>query len=203
MPGDAVPERLSFTYTQDELAAYGRLVSARQNRLVDGSMFWSMPIVFILAIALVVALAKAADLITASQVRPVAVTAYAAFITGALTYYALAWFNYRQLLKAVYARAGATTERRDMLFDANGVSSKNLRVETHISWRSIEDVTATDVVVVIWIDITQGFPIPARVFPDATARQSFVGAVRQRIAAAKGNVTPPGEAPKPKPDLAR
>jgi hypothetical protein len=184
------PDKLVFTYRDDELSSYDRAVAARRHIGVDYSDFLAARIVVTLGVGLIVVLANRVGLIPLSVVPPVLVTAYAAFVAGAFAYRLLMKLTYRRMARALRKARAAVDETSEMIFAPDGVVYRTPTLETRLPWRAIVAIGETDVLVLIWIDLARGFPIPARMFADRAEREAFVAALRTRALAAKAITQP-------------
>src|SRR5262245_33659271 len=126
-PSSPFPSRFAFTYTDDEIKAYSRLVAARQDRGPDGSSF------FAAMIGLVVGLARQQGLISPSALKPVLISTYASFILGAATYAFAIRLGYRRIMRRYRAYTGA--QSYEISFDADGIRRKDRRYDAYAPWQ--------------------------------------------------------------------
>ena len=187
-PMSPLPDRLVFSYSEDELMAYGRIVSMRQDRGPDHSNFWAAMIVITFALGFIVLLANYLGWIKPSELRLVLFTAYAAFFAGAFAYHGALRLGYRRVARALSRFGKDANAHYEMAFDANGVVYTAAKIETRIPWSAVAEIRETSLLVLIWINPAQGgFPIPARMFPDAANRAAFIAAIRAHSSAARAS----------------
>ena len=185
-PPSPLPERLVFTYQEDEARAYSRLVWARRDRRgPDHGNFRAAMIAITLAIGLSVLFANYLGLVAFSEMRPVLFTAYAAFVAGALAYHAMMRIRYRAIGRAMYRDSAMGIEACEMTFDASGVVYKNAKFELRVPWAAVAEVIENSLIVVLLFQSSQGLPIPTRLFSGAASRASFAAAIRNHASAAR------------------
>jgi hypothetical protein len=184
-PPNPLPDRLVFSYQEDEARAYSRLVWARRDRGPGYDNFWAAMIVITFAIGFSVLFANYLGWVTSSQMRPVLFTAYAAFVAGALAYHAAMRIRYRAVARAMYRDSAMGTETFEMTFDGNGVVYRNAKFELHVPWAAVAEVIETSLIVVLLFRSSQGLPIPARLFSGAGSRASFAAVMREHASAAR------------------
>jgi hypothetical protein len=180
-----LPDRLVFTYHEDETRAYSRLVWARRDRGPDQSNSWAAMMAITLAIGLSVLFAKYLGLIASSEMRPVLFTAYAAFASGAFAYHAMLRIRYRAIARAMYRNNAMGIETIEMTFDVSGVVYKSAKFELRLPWAAVAEVIESSLIVVLLFQSSQGLPIPARLFSGAASPASFAAAMRERASAAR------------------
>ena len=171
----AFPDRLVFTYQEDEARAYSRLIWARRDRGPDYGNFRAAMIVITFAIGFSVLFANYLGFVTSEQMRPVLFTAYLAFFGGALVHRAAIQIRNRAIGRAIY-RDSVGIDTFEVTFDASGVAYKTARFELRVPWAAIVDVIET-------------MPIPARLFSDAASRAHFSAAMREHASAARRQLT--------------
>jgi YcxB-like protein len=181
---NSFPEPLTFTYREDEIAAYSRLVAAREEP-DSNYTFVGVVILAVFLIGLAVFAAHQTGLIPAAYARSVLITAYVAFFAGAAALHGWWILRFRQVARKISAASKQTETDYEVVCDASGVTWRSPKTEARVAWGSIERVVRYEPLVVLWVDITQGLAIPTRAFADDEARQAFVAAVAARIAAAR------------------
>lgn len=184
-PPSALPDRLVFGYTEAELTAYSHLVWARRDRGPSYENFKALMIVITFAIGFVVLFANYLGFVTSSQMPPVLFTAYAAFVAGAFAHRAAIKLRYRSIARAMYRDDGMASEMFEMTFDASGVVSKNARFEMRLPWAAIAEVIEAPLLVVLLFEVSQGLPIPVRLFSDPAARADFIAMIRAHASGAQ------------------
>lgn len=184
-PPSPLPDRLVFTYHEDEVRAYSRLVWARRDRGPDHGNFWAAMMAITLAVGLSVLFAKYLGLVASSEMRPVLFTAYAAFGAGAFAYHAMMRIRYRAIARAMYRDSAMGIETFEMTFDVSGVVYKNAKFELRLPWAAVAEVIESSLIVVLLFQSSQGVPIPARLFSGAASRASFAAAIREHASAAR------------------
>ena len=189
-PQNSLPASLVFTYRDDEMSSYDKAVAARRRGGIDYSDFMALRIIVTLGVGLVVVLANRLDLIPLSVVPSVLVTAYAAFFAGAFAHRLLMQLLHRRMARTLHEARAAKDEASEMIFAPDGVVYRTQALETRLPWRAITAIGETDMLVLIWIDIARGFPIPARMFSGPTERAAFVAALRAQALAARAVTQP-------------
>jgi hypothetical protein len=162
-PLSALPNRLAFTYQEDEARAYSRLIWARRDRGPDYGNFKALMTLITFAIGFVVLFANYLGFVTSEQMRPVLFTAYLAFFAGALAHRAAIQIRNRAIGRAMY-RDRITIETFEMTFDASGVACRNATFELRVPWAAILDVVETSMIVVLFVpaepgDANSGTPV--------------------------------------------
>jgi hypothetical protein len=184
------PDRLVFTYREDELIAYSQIVSRLQDRGPAYSNFRAAMLVITLGIGFIVLLAHRLDWISLSELQPVLLTAYAAFFAGAFAYHGALHLGYRRIARTVSRSAEDANGPYEVAFDANGIAYKSAKVETRVPWDAIAEVYETRSIVLIWISLAErGLPIPTRVFSDSATRAAFITAIRGHASTAKASLS--------------
>jgi hypothetical protein len=182
------PDRLDFTYTEDELITYSRIRSMRQDRGPSYSNFRAAMVVIIFGLGFTVLLAKYLGWVEPSEFRTVLFTAYASFFAGTFAYHGALRLGYRRVTRAWHRSGGEAYGPYEVTFEANGVVYKAAKIETRVPWDAIAEVRETRSLVLIWISRAQrGLPIPARMFSNAAARAAFTAAIREHSAQARAN----------------
>jgi hypothetical protein len=181
---DQAVQKLIFTFNEEEVRAFRKLVSARLNRRLDGMGYWGVVFLLIFVIGLVVYVAYALGLFEMRSLKPVLVTAYAAFAAGAFAYAIGGRWQYQRLVRAYY---GASNEEWEYSFDKTMMTWRSPLAETRTPWRAVRAVEDNGAMVLLWLhrDARSSF-IPARVFASTADRSAFVAAVAAYIAAARG-----------------
>jgi hypothetical protein len=180
-----LPDRLVFTYQEDEARAYSRLIWARRDRGPDYGNFSAAMIVITFAIGFSVLFANYLGLVAAEQMQAVLVTAYAAFFSGALTHRAAMQIRYRVIARAMYRDSAKGIETFEVTFDASGVIYKNVKFELRVPWAAVAEVIETSLIVALLFQPSQGLPIPTRLFSSAASRASFAAVMREHASAAR------------------
>jgi hypothetical protein len=184
-PAVSLPDKLVFTFREQEAAAYSRLVWGRRDRGLSFDNFMALMIVIIFAIGFCVLFANQLGFVTSSQMKPVLFTAYAAFFAGALAHRAAIQARYRAIARAMFRDSRKATDPFEVVFDASGVAFKNAKYHVRVPWAAVGEVIETSLVVVLLFEPSQGLPIPARLFSDPASRANLVAAMRQRASGAK------------------
>jgi hypothetical protein len=179
IPPSLLPDRLVFTYHEDEATAYYRLMASRRDRGPDPMNFEALMIALTFAIGFIVLLANYLGFVASSEMPHVLFTAYAAFIAGALAHRAAMRIRYRAIARASFRDSEFGTETFEMNFDAHGVAYDTARYQMRMPWMAIAEVIEAPLVIVLLFERAQGLPIPARVFTDAASRAAFVATVRE------------------------
>jgi hypothetical protein len=178
------PCRFAFTYSEQEIGAYGRLAAARADPGPDGSSFFFAMIALIIGLGLIVALARYNDIIDQSALEPVLFSAYASFILGVAAYWLAMYLGYRRALRRYRAySAGAHCE---LAFEADSITSRDDRYDVRAPWQSVHEVDETASLIVLWLGYRTAFVLPKRLLADRDGR-AFVAALRARVAAAQSN----------------
>jgi len=169
----------TIAYSDDEVWRFRKFMAARYARADNSGTFFGMLVLVILAIGLVGLGAFKLGLVEPAAFRPVLFTAYAAFATGAASY----WLAIRQHFRAIFRRSARGGRTWDYAFGDSGILYKNDTTETRVAWRGVQSVEDFGWAVMFQSG-EQALFIPSRVFPDAAARAEFVVAAAQRIRAA-------------------
>jgi hypothetical protein len=178
---------LVFTPSTAELAAARKLVSARVNRAITGWGYWGLTYLSILVVGLVVYAAYKLNLIHAWSLKPVLITAYAAFVAGGFINALVIRLQYRRLTRAFHK--GEDEIEWELSFDDTAMIWRCEAVESRVSWRAIRAIEDTGAMLLLWRDIpSRTALIPARVFESAEARAAFVAAVAAQITAARRQI---------------
>jgi hypothetical protein len=180
------PDRLVFSYSEDELIAYSRIMSKRRDRGPSYSNFKAAMMVIIFGLGFIVLLAKYLGWVEPSEFRTVLFTAYAAFFAGAFACHGALRLGYRRVTRAWRRSGGEAYGPYEMVFDANGIVYKTAQSETRVPWDAIAEVLETGLLVLIWINPARGgLPVPVRMFPDRAQRAAFIAAIREHSAQAR------------------
>jgi hypothetical protein len=183
-PAVALPEKLVFSYQEQETSAYDRLVWARRDRGPEYLNFRAAMYAITFAIGFAVLFANQLGFVTSSELPQVLFTAYAAFFAGGFTHRAAMQIRYRAITRAMFRDIAADTF--EVIFDAGEVAYSNARYQVQVPWAAVAEVIETSLIVVLMFERSRGLPIPARLFPDPAARANFVAAIRQHASGAKG-----------------
>jgi YcxB-like protein len=178
-PSTPLPDKLVFTYQEDEATAYGRLVGLRRDRGPDYMNFEALMVALTFAIGFIVLIANYLGFVASSEMPHVLFTAYAAFIAGAFAHRAAMQVRRRAIARASFRDSEFGTETFETTFDCTGVAYDSVRCQMRVPWMAIAEVIEAPLVIVLLFDRTQGLPIPARVFTDAASRAAFVATVRE------------------------
>ena len=184
--GGKIPQRLTFSYSEEGFWAFRKLAAARIDRGPSIYAFWAVMILVICGIGFAVLTVFYAGMLEAGQLRAVLFTAYLAVSAGAGTLYALFYLRRRHIARQIYAKTKRERERWQVAFDDAGLTCKSDKLETRVSWRALTRIENCGPAVIIGMSRMQSFAIPARVFSDDGARASFIAAVAARIAASSG-----------------
>jgi hypothetical protein len=177
------PQKLVFVASTAELAAARKLAAIRLNRKLKGWGYWGVVYLLIFVVGLVVYAAYELDLFDFWSLKPVLITAYAAFIAGGFAHAIGGRWQYRRLTRAYYE--GEDKVEWELTFDDTAMIWRSETVESRISWRAIRAVEDTGSMLLLWRDILSRTAfIPTRVFESAEARAAFVAAVAAHVAAA-------------------
>jgi len=187
MSGSSIvfPCRFAFTYSDDDLKAYSRLASARQDPGPDGGTFFGAMVALIIGLGLIVGLARQQGLIAQSALKPVLITTYASFVLGAAAYAFALQLGYRRIARRFGAYTGS--QSCEIEFDVDGIRCRDRRYDVRASWQSVAEIRETDVLIVLWVGFRDGFVVPKRLFAEAGASTAFVAAARERVAAARSD----------------
>jgi len=180
-----IPERLTFSYSEEEVWVFRKLAAARVDRGPSIYAFWAVMIPVIFGIAFAVLAVFYAGMLGVGQLRAVLFTAYLAFSAGAGTLFILIHLRSRQLARKIYEKTKREREIWQVAFDDAGLTCKSDTLETRVSWRAMTGIENWGSAVTVGMSRMQSFAIPARVFRDDAARTNFIAAVAARIAAAK------------------
>ena len=181
---DQAPRKLVFVYSEAELAAARKLVAVRLNRRLKGWSYWGVIFLLVFAVGLAVYAAYELDLFDLWSLKPVLITAYAAFIAGGFANAIAGRWQYRRLTRVYYD--GEDKEEWEVSFDDAGMVWRSKTAETRVSWRTVRAVEDNGAMLLFWRDMPSRTTfIPTRVFESATAKAAFVAAVTARIAAAR------------------
>jgi len=178
------PCRFAFTFSEQDIKAYGRLSAARADPGPDGTSFFFGLIGLIIGLGLVVALARYHGLIAQSALEPVLFSAYASFILGVAVYWLALYLGYRRALRRY--RAYSADPRCEISFDPDSITSRDDRYDVRAPWRSVHQVDETASLIVLWIGYRTAFVLPKRVLAGRDPH-AFVAALRARVAAAKSD----------------
>jgi hypothetical protein len=181
---DQAPDRFTVTYSEEELWALGKLAQRRLDHGPAVDAFWSVIIGVMLAVGLVPFAALALGLIGSSAFRPVLATAYLAFTAGGLAFWAVMAMRNRGIARANY-RQGRGSEALEYVFDDTGVVLRGDMLETRMPWRAVKGVEDASTFVIIWLRDHQAVGLPARLFANTAARDTFIASVAARIMTAK------------------
>jgi hypothetical protein len=182
---DQVPQKLIFAFSEAEMADARKLVAVRLNRELKGFGYWGAIYLVILAVGLVVYAAYQLDLFDFWSLKPVLITAYAAFIAGAFIQAFGGRWQYRRLTRVYYA--GEDKEEWEFTFDNAGMTWRNKTAEVRTSWDAVRAVEDVGAMILFWRDMPARTTfIPTRVFESAAARKAFVAAAAAHVEAAHG-----------------
>jgi YcxB-like protein len=180
-PAPTLPPPLAFTYHKGEPARFRELTGLRIARVLPWNSFWIVLFAMIFIIGFAVLAAQKTELIDEFDVPPVLFTAYLAFGCGAWLFMMLFRRRQRQLSSAAEAAAAPSDLTWEATFDDAGMTWRSELRETRVAWRAVTSIESWRGCVMIWLGPTQSFYIPSRIFPDDTALQAFIAAVRARI----------------------
>ena len=184
--GSNIPQRLTFSYSEEEVWAFRRLAAARIDRGPSIYAFWAVMILVICGIGFAVLGVFYAGMLAAGQLRAVLFTAYLASSAGAGTLYILHYLRSRHIARQIYAKTKRERESWQVAFDDAGLTCKSDTLESRVSWRALTGIENCGPAVMIGMSRMQSFAIPARVFGDDGARARFIAVVAARIAASSG-----------------
>jgi hypothetical protein len=122
-------QHFTVTYREDELWAFRKFLSKRYARRDDAGTFWRLSRLVIIAVGLVIFAAFKLGLIEAAALKLVLVTAYAAFVAGAMSH----WFAVRRQSRAFYRSFARDNETWHYPFDDAGISYRNDVRQTHFT----------------------------------------------------------------------
>jgi uncharacterized integral membrane protein len=177
------PQKLVFVASTAELAAARKLAAVRLNRKLKDLTYWGVIFLLVLVVGLVVYAAYELDLFDFWSLKPVLITAYAAFIGGGFAHAMAGQWRHRRLTRAFYE--GEDKTEWEISLDDTAMIWRSEMVESRISWHAISAVEDTGSMLLLWRDIPSRTTfIPTRVFESAQARAAFVAAVAAHIAAA-------------------
>jgi hypothetical protein len=97
-----------------------------------------------------------------------------AYLVFILIYYRLC----RIVVRRNFAPDGSFLERRRFIAAPDGLHAESDSYRTLIFWPSIRKVIDTPTHILLMSDVSQGYVIPKRCFPDERASSAFVDAVR-------------------------
>jgi hypothetical protein len=180
-----MPQKFVFAFRDEEVAAFRKLVMKRLNRTLNWEGYWGVVFLLIFVLGLAVYGAYALGLFGLRSLEPVLVTAYVAFVAGAIAYAIGAKWQYREIVRAYY---GADDKQEwEYSFNDTGMAWRSKTGETRIPWHTMRKIEDNGAMVLLWFDIgSRSTCIPARVFTSAAARAAFVAAVAAHIEAARG-----------------
>ena len=170
MSGAAEPWVQHFTITvgEDELWASGKFTTARYVRRDDSLTSLGLWFVGIFAVGLAALGAFKLSLIDTAALKPVLLTAYAAFAAGATTY----GFAVRRQYRAYYRTFARNTGTWHYTFDDSGISYKNDVRQAFLQWRAVNSIEDLGWAIVFPAG-DQAIFIPSRVFDDTAVRSTF------------------------------
>ena len=185
MSGSAValPDKLVFSYHEEECRAFDRLVWARRDPGPHYLNFKAAMTAITFAVGFVVLAGNHLGFVRSDEMPEVLFAAYAAFIAGAVAHRAAMQLRYRATERAMFRDIAAETF--EVTFDGSAIAYGNARYQLRAPWASVADVLEASLVVVLMFDYSQGVSIPARLFADQAARTNFVAAVRERASGAR------------------
>jgi hypothetical protein len=171
----------AFTFSEDEILAFRKSRAALYARGDNNFTVYGLLIAAPMAIGFAMLGAFNAGLIAPAALRPVLVTAFAAFTAGVTAHYFLVKRHLRKL--------NASAERGwrgtwNISFDDSGIRYKNETLNVQLTWRAVDGVRDLRSFVVVSSCGRATLPLPSRVFGDNAARAAFVAAAAARIKAA-------------------
>ncbi|CAN1724702.1 putative YcxB family protein [Hyphomicrobium sp. 1Nfss2.1] len=173
---------IKFRLEPAHLSAYGRLSSARLEATgahADGN--WGVWLVGTFGAATLIA---AASLVfPAVTGNPFAMAEFTAgLVAGVAIFFAIAWWRYLRLSRRATRADGPTRAEHRLSLGEDGLRSSTCFAETLYRWSVFEDVTATEDVVVLWIEPGAGVLVPRNAFACPAAEAAFLEAVRRYMA---------------------
>jgi hypothetical protein len=173
-------QHFAVTYSEDELWAFGRFNTARQTGRDEAGTFLGLVFLAIPGVGLAGFGVFKLGLVELAALKPVLVTAYAAFVAGAAGY----WVAIRRQFRAVFRAFARHSGTWHYTFDDRGISYKNDVREGCVLWPAVDAVRDLGWAI-MFFTADQPLAIPARVFGDAALRGAFVDASAARIEAAR------------------
>jgi hypothetical protein len=174
----AATRPLAFTLTEDEAVSCWRIVTDRQMRATQVSLY-SWGAVFLIAplIGLIVAVAHGLGMISFNELKPVLIASFAAFFAGvAVNYVAISRTTIRHL-RVMHRIDGALP--CELTCDEAGLRWKTLNTDASNDWKAITAVEEAAGFVFIWAGMTPVISIPHRIFEKPSEREAFVSRVRR------------------------
>jgi hypothetical protein len=168
---DPAPDRFSFTYTEEELWAFGKLTQRRIDLGPAVDTYWAVVAGLMLAVGLVPLTALSIGLISPAAFRPVLATAYLAFTAGGIAFWTMMAMRTRGLARASY-RKGRGSGTTDYVFSETGIVVSSNMLETIIPWRALKGVEDAGAFVLMWLHDHQAIGLPARLFTSAANREN-------------------------------
>lgn len=184
MSNPPLPPRLAFDYREGELVLFRIMAGYSLNRSLPWNSYWIVLGSMIFIVGFAVLGAQKSGLILSAQVPTVLLTAYFAFACGVGLVTLLRHRRQRRLMRASAAATGRSGLTREVEFTDSGMTWKNEKLETWVSWRAVKSVETWRSVILIWLVQFQTLAIPARIFANDAARKAFVAAVQACIDAA-------------------
>ena len=168
---------IAFTLTEDEAVSCWRIVSRRQMRATQVSLY-SWGAIFLVAplIGLAVAAAHGLGMISFKALGPVLIASFAAFFAGVTVNYMAIWRSTIRHLRTIYRIDGA--KPCELTCDDAGLRWKNPAAECAYDWKAITALEDVAGFVVIWAGMTPVISIPHRVLGQPSEREAFVSRVR-------------------------
>jgi hypothetical protein len=124
-----------------------------------------------------VAAARWLDLITPGQLKPVLITAFAAYFGGLIVnHLEIRHARIRQMREAYRRHPGAM--RYDVMCEAGGLRWRRPNVEVYYDWKAITAVEELAPFVVLWVGPSPAVSIPRRVFARPSDCEAFVAQIR-------------------------
>ncbi len=182
---DIPPDRIAYAYSEAETWALQKIADARQNRSVSWDTFWGVLALLEFGVGFVVLGAYYAGWVAAAAFRTVLATAYVAFTAGIVAYGIAFMLWRRQYARAAYHAGGYGGKNWELSFDDAGLKFACEASDTRVPWSAVDGIEQHNAMVVIWFDRFQPLGVPARAFGNDTARDGFVAAIGERIAAAR------------------
>jgi hypothetical protein len=177
------PFHFAITYSEDEIRTSRKVITARYARGHQGMRFYELAFASPVAVGLVVLGAFELGLIAPISLRPVLITAYAAFTVGLASYYL---FMRRYFLGIMRAEDRWQKQTWNWSIDDAGIRYVADATDVRLAWRAFEAVDDLGGLVLLRYG-RRHLAIPSRMFSDDAARAAFVGAVAARIKAAAGS----------------
>ncbi len=170
-----LPASIAFTATADEVTRFRSIAGRSIARATPSGFYWIVLLGMFVVIGFAVLAAQKTNYISAAEVPPVLLAAYLSYGCGVL----LSRLLTRRFSRLTYAGDRATAY--EVAFSDDGMQWKADLVETRVPWQAVKSIEAWPECMLIWLAHRHYCGIPARLFPDETARTAFVKAVRQRI----------------------